>query len=506
MSTAQHAQHQGYQPQRTFRTATATPYSYTSGADDELEPQMPAHSAAEHSAAEQVPHLATAAEAAAFVRERLPQGLAVNELGAVMKRMVELHFQQLARRGPRSETTGPMSEIVTLVLGDSSPLRGNGPAVTYVLWAAAKLRYRSDPASQEVFCKAWALRMLAAAAGRGLGSCAPHSLPPLLWALGTLRLTPPNEFWEQVTNRLFGEGLVSYFRTDELIMAVLGMASLQAKSAAGASQVADFLVEELLKKSNHLRPREAGGICDFLPRLQQTPSREQLADKVFSQAQHLARDMDLIELSTVLWAAAKLEYPMPHEPVRALLDSAQAQLGSNRGHAVPGLLWSLAKLGYRVDDDAGVVTEDFVRACIDSQMATIDRRVPPQKITKFLNACGVLGVSPSGPELQACLDSIQEQNYHHMDAYGLRSLLRAFHSFQFWPGVDALKAHLGIERPPRGGGRGSEGGSPQGEGQGGAPGRYDGRERRRYSKERRQRAAEQQAERAAEQAPEGAVA
>ena len=58
---------------------------------------MPAGSAAEHSAAQQVPHLASAAEAAAFVRERLPRGLAVGELGAVMKRMVELHFQQVCR-------------------------------------------------------------------------------------------------------------------------------------------------------------------------------------------------------------------------------------------------------------------------------------------------------------------------------------------------------------------------------------------------------------------------
>ena len=59
---------------------------------------------------------------------------------------------QLARRGPRSETTGPMTEIISLVLGDDSPLRDDGPAVTYVLWAAAKLRYRTEQVSQEVSC------------------------------------------------------------------------------------------------------------------------------------------------------------------------------------------------------------------------------------------------------------------------------------------------------------------------------------------------------------------
>ena len=49
-------------------------------------------------------------------------------------------------------------------------------------------------------------------------------------------------------------------------------------------------------------------------------------------------------------SAAQATFCMRCLQVRALIDSAQAQLVSNRGHAVPGLLWSLAKLGYRVDD------------------------------------------------------------------------------------------------------------------------------------------------------------
>lgn len=237
-----------------------------------------------------------------------------SEFASAVRRLVDMAGKQELTRASR----GAFAELLDMVLAaaDSGALVLDGKGTSYAIWGSTKLRL--PPASPH-------LDRLLPLAAEHVGTMRFNDVATTVWALGELALKPDGALVEALFRQ--AEAVSATMRASNNIALLAGTTRLQ------LGEPYTQLVAGWLGQEPQLFARQIGNLANVLPMAGVKPG-DPLAQLVFTQAEGQARWMDLVALTNIFWAAAKIGAELQPATMVALLHRLGRLAKFNRGRLV----------------------------------------------------------------------------------------------------------------------------------------------------------------------------